>query len=127
MQMPSEGAMAARSFIPSALDALIGAPLETAASLVTPHNLGVMAATGPAFEAATASRFANTPMRQLPGDIMNRLPFIRNPSIEETFTKAIRPSVAGKSTAGQVAKYHSRAEQAVKTIVDFPIGVATTR
>lgn len=114
VQMPSEGEMGARSFIPSALDALIGAPAEVATSLVTPHSLGVMAAGGPAFETATASRFATTPMKQLP-----RLLTGRAPTVEQTFTKAIRPSVAGKGTFSQAQKYQGHAQQAVKTIVDF--------
>ena len=113
VQIPSDREIAARSFIPAALDALVGGPAEVAASLLGPRNLGMMLATGPAFEAATASRLANVPLRRISSELF------RGPTTEELFMKAIRPSVSGKKTAAGARQYQQRAETAVKTIADF--------
>lgn len=112
VQRPSDLELSLRGAIPGALDISNIFP-RLATTVANPIQLATNVAWGPAFELATASRFANTPLRKLPSMLHP------SPSVEETFTKAIRPTVVGKRTATQVATYQSKAEQAVKTIADF--------
>jgi hypothetical protein len=95
---------------------------DVAAGLGAVGNVANLAGTVAGAKGALESlpKLAESPLAQKVGQMFSRVPTDEtalNSTIDQNYAKAVKPSVAGKSTQSQVTSYNTSAQNAVKSIV----------